>query len=717
MFKQSGFLGTGATLGADLALIVEVIFFILLCLGISAQLLRKYKWHDRIQAPVVLLNLLFIIFIMTVSFRDAAVIKTLPSRPGDPYYLTVAIHALLGTAAELLAIYCLLAGFKILPRKIGRLKHYMRATFALWTLAILFGIGTYYVWYLRQAEAVALTEIEELADTTIAVEPGAPPPPRRVSLQDFAFQPADLTVVLGTQLIWVNQDGAPHNVTFADGSVASDNYFQGEAFEHTFRALGDFQIYCTLHGNPGNGMAATVRVVDASEENIAEIQAQPTPEVVPPAPTPVPPVPPAPVQPIVESVPAGNTVVGVLAFRDNLAPSDTAVIALSNIPTAPAGNEYHAWLISNDNRALDIGLIAPDANSNVSYTYSDPTQQNLLAAYNGFQITLEPQFDDDPTPGQVLYSGRQAEQATTFIRTITVRADNTPNNVSLAVAARLQTEELIRHVEYVELAYELLSIADAQRHAEHILNIIEGPPGQDIDKAHGIQNPGDGFGLLPYINAMSAAAESAANTADTTNAIRIHADHVMYSTDNAVNWVNLIHEACLQISQTRDIGAIGPQVETLVRYSGLLLNGEDNDGDGEVAPKEGGIFTAYQHAQYMAAIGVIAGDSLAVADAQPILEPSIESQIAAGEVTIEMVDFLFSSLSVTIPSGTTVQFINVGQAKHSATADNDAFNSGLIATGQEFAFTFDEAGTYAYYCLLHGTPGNNGMAGTITVEP
>jgi hypothetical protein len=79
------------------------------------------------------------------------------------------------------------------------------------------------------------------------------------------------------------------------------------------------------------------------------------------------------------------------------------------------------------------------------------------------------------------------------------------------------------------------------------------------------------------------------------------------SADNALTWAAQVREAVVQIGQTASVGDIGAQVETINRFSNLLLNGEDGNGDGEVAPVEGGIFTAYQHAQYMAAIGVSTG--------------------------------------------------------------------------------------------------------------
>src|SRR5690606_20441573 len=113
MLKGAGFLGTGASLGADLTLVAEILFFLAIIIAVIAQRRGYYKLHDRIQIPVVLLNLVFITFLMVSSFIEQDVPGTLPRRPGDPYYLVVGIHAGLGLLAEGLAIYCLLAGLKI----------------------------------------------------------------------------------------------------------------------------------------------------------------------------------------------------------------------------------------------------------------------------------------------------------------------------------------------------------------------------------------------------------------------------------------------------------------------------------------------------------------------------------------------------------------------------------------------------------------------------
>ncbi len=110
MLKGPGFLGTGASLGADITLIVQLIFFFGLSLGVIAQLLHKYKVHPFIQAPIVILNFFFIIFIMAASFFEQEVPTTLIKRPTELYYIAPFIHAGLGIIAQSLATYALLAG-------------------------------------------------------------------------------------------------------------------------------------------------------------------------------------------------------------------------------------------------------------------------------------------------------------------------------------------------------------------------------------------------------------------------------------------------------------------------------------------------------------------------------------------------------------------------------------------------------------------------------
>ncbi len=79
----------------------------------------------------------------------------------------------------------------------------------------------------------------------------------------------------------------------------------------------------------------------------------------------------------------------------------------------------------------------------------------------------------------------------------------------------------------------------------------------------------------------------------------------------------------------------------------------------------------------------------------------------------------FNPSTLTIAAGTQVTWQN-GSVTHtvtSATGSGDVYNSGNIASGGTYQHTFATAGTYPYYCQIHGVNGTppTGMAGTITV--
>ena len=140
-----GFFGPETSLLTDITLIVQILFYLVLCAGVVAQLQGKYKWHDMLQTPVVILNIFFIAFVMVPTF--SALSGSLSTQITKPPIMVTAIHAMLGTVAQLLSIYCLLAGFKILPRKIGVLRYWMWGAFTAWTATIIFGLGVYILFY------------------------------------------------------------------------------------------------------------------------------------------------------------------------------------------------------------------------------------------------------------------------------------------------------------------------------------------------------------------------------------------------------------------------------------------------------------------------------------------------------------------------------------------------------------------------------------------
>ena len=160
---------------ATITIIIEILFYLVLCAGVIAQLRKAYHWHDRLQAPIVILNIFFILFVMVPTFRAVVFNPNSEGLTDVPTFVTL-IHGVLGAIAQLLAIYCLLAGFKILPRKIGVLRYWMWATFVAWTATVLFGVGIYLVYYVNDSSAggAAAPAAPPLATAAPSPTSGAP---------------------------------------------------------------------------------------------------------------------------------------------------------------------------------------------------------------------------------------------------------------------------------------------------------------------------------------------------------------------------------------------------------------------------------------------------------------------------------------------------------------------------------------------------------------
>jgi LPXTG-motif cell wall-anchored protein len=84
---------------------------------------------------------------------------------------------------------------------------------------------------------------------------------------------------------------------------------------------------------------------------------------------------------------------------------------------------------------------------------------------------------------------------------------------------------------------------------------------------------------------------------------------------------------------------------------------------------------------------------------------------AAADTGVTISDFEFAPSSVTVDEGDTVTWTNDGPTPHSATADDGSFDTGIFNAGQSRSQTFDQAGTFAYFCTPHPN-----MRGTITVR-
>ena len=81
-----------------------------------------------------------------------------------------------------------------------------------------------------------------------------------VSIDNFAFTPAMITVPVGTRVEWVNHDDVPHTVTSdgGHGLLKSQALDTDDRYSVTFEKPGEYPYYCAVHPH----MRAKVMVIN-----------------------------------------------------------------------------------------------------------------------------------------------------------------------------------------------------------------------------------------------------------------------------------------------------------------------------------------------------------------------------------------------------------------------------------------------------------------------
>lgn len=83
-----------------------------------------------------------------------------------------------------------------------------------------------------------------------------------------------------------------------------------------------------------------------------------------------------------------------------------------------------------------------------------------------------------------------------------------------------------------------------------------------------------------------------------------------------------------------------------------------------------------------------------------------------GGTQVAIQGYMYHPMMLQVPSGTTVTWTNEDSVAHSVTFRNRMADSGLLQEGQTFRYTFQAAGTYAYFCSVHPY-----VHGSVTVTP
>lgn len=450
---------------------------------------------------------------------------------------------------------------------------------------------------------------------------------------------------------------------------------------------------------------------------------------IPPAPTAAPATQPA-------AAPAPQSTgerLGLLRFRDaggelqgdgesaSLIRAASFQLLLPGVEPPPAGSHYELWLHDDSFNTLNLGPFDP-----ASGEHSGAAAEDLLGAYSAAFISIEASDQDDGKIGPLAFSGLIPAESLLHIRHVVTAFDANPDRKAFLIGAE---EQLLLALEHTGFMHEELAAGDlreARRHAEHVVNILDGANGPnfgDLDGDTIAQNPGDGVGVRAYVEGAQQHAQLAMNANGATAEVQLHGDHVLISGDNMLQWIAEAIAESLRVIASDSPAEAQPGADALARLLELTYAGQDVDGDGAIAPisGEGGWQTAYEHALNMGSFEFFSANPVSASQqSAPPAEgaaPDAEEETAAPPppVTIDIAGFAFNPGDISVPAGTAVTWVNNDSARHSATAADGSFDTGLFDAGQQVTITLDTPGTYIYYCLLHGSPDGSGMAATITV--
>jgi|GEM_PF-3590305 len=142
-------------------------------------------------------------------------------------------------------------------------------------------------------------------------------------------------------------------------------------------------------------------------------------------------------------------------------------------------------------------------------------------------------------------------------------------------------------------------LSEARRHAEHIINVIEGKNGQhfgDLDRDGMAQNPGDGVGVRVYLLAAREQMVLAAAAMPPTLESRFYAERYLAANDHSLLLLEEAYEKALQVFAVDSTEEARPLAAELRIRVHAALDGQDSDGNGVIDPfaDEGGIGALYE---------------------------------------------------------------------------------------------------------------------------
>ena len=256
------------------------------------------------------------------------------------------------------------------------------------------------------------------------------------------------------------------------------------------------------------------------------------------------------------------------------------VVAPDGLTAAPEGFANELWVQRRGESLVNLGVL--DAHGELTVEIEGDGLADLVSA----EIWQSPADTEPDTPtGEPLFVGTLDPQ-------IRAAADvwlfgDAPLIPNLIAQAELAEQ----HSLLMQEALAAGSLAEAQQHAEHAVNILEGVDGSnfgDLDGNGRAENPGDDIGVRRYLVDARAAIPDLEDEAQ-----QFYAALLARTLDNQLAQLEVVVEQALTLLAADSAESAQPFAQAQVAAATALLDGADLDQNGvvDLISAEGGIRT------------------------------------------------------------------------------------------------------------------------------
>jgi tRNA A-37 threonylcarbamoyl transferase component Bud32 len=289
-------------------------------------------------------------------------------------------------------------------------------------------------------------------------------------------------------------------------------------------------------------------------------------------------------------------------------PGNRFLLLLDQVPPLPADSQYVLW--SHDPGSDRFDPLATFTTTNGLVYLSQSHDGPPLGEYGRIAISGEASILTDLSRpnGPIQMAGSFNPELVELIIGLTTAVSFQEKGALFGVAE--QVELAAQHVDFMRQSLAADDLAEARRHAEHVVNILDGEDGQyygDVDGDGQVQNPGDGVGVRVYLLDLMEQMETVVDQFDLSGNQRFYADVVYQSAEYGLLLTEDAIGEALRLSAADTVAEAMPIAEATGQHLTRLVEGFDEEGDGVVDPLrgEGGLNAATRFTFKLAEVSVV----------------------------------------------------------------------------------------------------------------